>query len=415
MDAGRLTHRDTANGDMTNAAPRRAGALSAAEASPAQPDTAPAAKPPVVHIALVVLGVVAFLYFARPVVLPIFLACVGGMTLKPLIRWLSQCHIPPALSAAVVLSLLAAGVTIGFIQLGHPALTWMNEAPAHMAELRQRVQRMFPRVARFSQAATAVNNLGATADEQQRAPTVELKTSRFPGIFNWTGTFLVGTGETLVLLYLMLASGDLFLQKLVHVMPTFSDKKRAVDISHEIQQQMSNYLLSVSLINLGLGIIVGGGLYWLGVPNAAMWGMLIALLNFVPYFGPVAGISLLAIVGLLTFDSLWKGLLPPAWYLLLHLLEANFITPVLLGRRFTLNPVVIFVSLIFWTWLWGVSGALLSVPILVSIKVICERIPSMSRVGELLTSESNSIFDNLKLLRLRKLRVSADSASDSIS
>jgi predicted PurR-regulated permease PerM len=367
------------------------------------------------QIVLIVLGAIAFLYFARPVVLPIFLACVGGMTLKPLIRWLSHCHIPPALSAAVVLSLLAAGVTIGFIQLGRPALTWMNEAPAHMAELRQRVQRMFPRVARFSQAATAVNNLGATADEQQRAPTVELKTSRFPGIFNWTGTFLVGTGETLVLLYLMLASGDLFLQKLVHVMPTFSDKKRAVEISHEIQQQFSNYLVSVSLINLGLGMIIGGGLYWLGVPNAAMWGMLIALLNFVPYFGPVAGISLLAVVGLLTFDTLWKGLLPPAWYLLLHLLEANFIAPVLLGRRFTLNPVVIFVSLIFWTWLWGVPGALLSVPILVSIKVICERIPSMSRVCELLTSESNSIFDNLKELRLRKLRVSADSASGSNS
>jgi predicted PurR-regulated permease PerM len=218
-------------------------------------------------------------------------------------------------------------------------------------------------------------------------------------------------GESLVLLYLLLASGDLFLQKLVRVMPTMSDKKRAVEISHEIQQQISNYLFSVSLINTGLGIIVGGGLYWLGVPNAAMWGVLIALLNFIPYFGPFAGISLLAVVGLLTFDTLWKGLLPPAWYLLLHLLEANFITPVLLGRRFTLNPVVIFVSLMFWTWLWGVPGALLSVPILVSIKVICERVPSMSHISELLTSESNSIFDNLKMLRLRKPEAAADSSN----
>jgi len=189
------------------------------------------------------------------------------------------------------------------------------------------------------------------------------------------------------------------------------DKKRAVDISHEIQQQISNYLFAVSLINVGLGTLVGCGLYVLGVPNAAMWGMLIALLNFVPYFGPVAGISLLAMVGLLTFDSLWRGLFPPAWYLLLHLLEANFVTPVLLGRRFTLNPVVIFVSLIFWTWLWGVPGALLSVPILVSIKVICERVPATSHVSELLTSESNSIFDNLKLLRLRKRGASASSSS----
>jgi predicted PurR-regulated permease PerM len=388
--------------------------VTGSEAPPAQPDTAPEAKATPVQIALIALGAVAFLYVARPVVLPLFLACVGGMALKPLIRWLSQGHIPPALSAAVVLSLLVAGITIGFIQLGHPALTWMNEAPQHMTELRQKAQKLFPRVARFSQAAAAVDNLGATEEEQKKPSAVELKTSRVPTFINWTGTFLAGLGESLVLLYLLLASGDLFLQKLVRVMPTLRDKKRAVDISHEIQQQISNYLFSVSLINVGLGLIVGGGLYWLGVPNAAMWGMLIALFNFVPYFGPVAGISLLAIVGLLTFDTLWKGLLPPAWYLLLHLLEANFITPVLLGRRFTLNPVVIFVSLIFWTWLWGVPGALLSVPILVSTKVICDRFPSMSHVSELLTSESKSIFDNLKLLRPRKPGASAHTA-DSIS
>lgn len=172
-------------------------------------------------------------------------------------------------------------------------------------------------------------------------------------MLNWTGTLLAGLGETLVLLYLLLASGDLFLQKLVHVMPTLRDKKRAVEISHEIQQNISNYLFSVSLINLGLGMVVSGGLYFMCVPNAAMWGMFVALLNFVPYFGPVAGIVLLAAVGLLAFDTMWQGLLPPGWYLLLHLLEANLLTPVLLGRRFTLNPVVIFVSLIFWTWLWG--------------------------------------------------------------
>jgi predicted PurR-regulated permease PerM len=409
MEAGPPTHQNA-----TDVALPRPDALSATEASPAQPDMAPASKATSVQIALVVLGGVAFLYFARPVVLPIFLACVGGMALKPLIRWLSQYHVPPGLSAAVVLSLLVAGAAIGFIQLGHPALAWMNDAPQHMTELRQKVQKLFPRIGRFSQAADAVNNLAATEEEQKKAPAVELRTSRVPTVINWTGTFLVGLGESLVLLYLLLASGDLFLQKLVRVMPTLRDKKRAVDISHEIQQQISNYLFSVSLINLGLGIIVGGGLYWLGVPNAAMWGMLIALFNFVPYFGPVAGISLLAIVGLLTFDTLWQGLLPPAWYLLLHLLEANFITPVLLGRRFTLNPVVIFVSLIFWTWLWGVPGALLSVPILVSIKVICERLPSMSHVSELLTSESNSIFDNLKLLRLRKLGASAGSSESII-
>lgn len=354
---------------------------------PAEVIAAPSKRPPV-QIVLMALGVIAFLYFARSVVLPVILACVAAMTLKPLIRWLSYCRIPPAISAAVVLSLLVAGITIGFIQLGQPALAWINEAPRHMTELRQRVQKISPRVARFSQAATAVNNFGAAEDEQKKTTTVEVKTSRVPSAFiNWTGTLLIGVGETLVLLYLLLASGDTFLQKLVHVMPTLSDKKRAVEISHEIQQNISDYLFSVSLINIGLGIVVSLGLYFMGVPNAFMWGMLVAVLNFVPYFGPVAGVTLLASVGLLTFDTVWKGLLPPAWYLLLHLLEANLITPVLLGRRFTLNPVVIFVSLIFWTWLWGIPGALLSVPILVAIKIICDRVPAMSHVSELVTSE----------------------------
>ena len=339
------------------------------------------------QIGLLGLGAIAFLYFARPVILPVVLAGIAGMALKPLMRWFSWCHIPPALSAAVVVGLLVAAIAIGFFQLGRPAMTWMNDAPQHMAELRQRVQKLVPRLARFSEAAEAVNNLGATAAEVKKTPAVEVKDSRgTSSILNWTGTLLVGIGETLVLLYLLLASGDLFLQKLVHVMPTWREKKRAVEINHEIQQSISNYLFSVSLINLGLGLAVSTGLYFMGVPNAAMWGMLVAILNFVPYFGPIVGVSLLAIVGLLTFDKLWQGLLPSAWYLLLHLLEANLITPVLLGRRFTLNPVAVFISLMFWTWLWGMPGALLSVPILVSVKVVCDRFQSLSAVSELLAS-----------------------------
>jgi predicted PurR-regulated permease PerM len=174
-----------------------------------------AAKTTPVQIVLIVLGAMAFLYFARPVVLPVFLACVAGMTLKPLIRWSTCCRMPPALSAAVVLCLLLAGIVIGSLQLGRPALTWMNEAPQHMTELRQRFQKVFPRAARISQAAVAVNNLGATDEEKKQAPTVEVKDSRgTTSILNWTGTLLAGVGETLVLLYLLLASGDLFLQRM---------------------------------------------------------------------------------------------------------------------------------------------------------------------------------------------------------
>src|SRR5207302_732532 len=173
---------------------------------------------------------------------------------KPLIGWLSGYRIPPALSAAVVLLLLVSGVAFGFFELGRPAVAWANDAPRQLAELRQRVHRTFPRLQRFSQAAAAVDNLGATEEEkkeeQRTAPTVKVKDSRgAASVLNWTGTLLAGIGETLVLLYLLLASGDMFLQKLVRVMPTLHDKKRAVAMSHEVQENISKYLFSVSLIN----------------------------------------------------------------------------------------------------------------------------------------------------------------------
>ena len=370
----------------------RSNPLSNEPASASEP-IAPATRLTPAQIVYGAAGAVALLYFARPVLLPIVIACVAGMALKPVIRWLSQCHIPPVLGAALVLGILVTGIGIGSVQLGRPAIAWVNEAPEHMEKLRQRVQGLFRHAAWVNQTAAAVTALGATDAEQQKAVpagAAELKDTRIPSTFinwsriNWTGTFLAMVGETLVLLYLLLASGDLFLQKLVHVMPTMRDKKRAVETSRAIQQNISNYLFAVSLVNIGLGLVVCGGLYFLGVPNAAVWGLLVAVLNFVPYFGPVAGIILLSTVGLLSFETLWKGFLPSVLYLVLHLLEANLITPAVLGRRFTLNPVIIFVSLIFWTWLWGVPGALLSVPILVSFKVVCDRVASLSSVGKLL-------------------------------
>lgn len=341
------------------------------------------------QVILVVLGITAFLYFARPVMLPLFLACLVTMALKPVMNGLSYMRIPTVPSAAIVVVLLVATVSVGFVELGRPAIHWIDDAPDHITQLRGRVQKLLPTASSMGRAMDSVSDLGATEAEKKadrkKAPVVEIKDERgTSSILNWTGTVLAGLGEVLVLTYLLLASGDLFLHKFVHVMPTLRDKKRAVEISHEVQSNISNYLSSVLLINLGLGAVAAAGFFALGVPKAAMWGMLVALLNFVPYFGPVVVVVLLAAVGLLSFDALWQWLLPACWYLALHLLESNIVTPILLGRRFTLNPVAIFVSLIFWLWLWGIPGALISVPILVSIKAVCDRFPSASFVSELI-------------------------------
>ncbi len=205
-------------------------------------------------------------------------------------------------------------------------------------------------------------------------------------MFNWTGTALAGIVETVAMLFLLLASGDLFMQKMVHVMPTLRDKKNAVEMSHEIQQSISRYLFSVGLINICLGALVGAAFYFLHLPNAVMWGAVVVMANFIPYFGPILGMIAVALAGLISFDTVSQGLAPAGIYLACHLIEANLITPYALGRRFTLNPVVIFIFLIFCIWLWGIIGAFLAGPILVTLKVICDRINTLSPLGEFLAN-----------------------------
>jgi predicted PurR-regulated permease PerM len=338
---------------------------------------------------IVVLGVVALLFFGRPVILPLFLACLAAMALKPLMRGLSAVGLPPSPAAAIVCLVLLAGVTTGFVELGRPVMRWVDDAPQNIANLRTRFEKRFPNALRVGHALDAMSELGdnppAKKDGDKTVSTVEIREKRGTGsILNWTGTALAGLGETFVLIYLLLASGDMFMQKLVRVMPTLRDKKRAVEISHEVQLNISNYLFSVSLINTCLGGVAAAGFYFLGVPRAGMWGVLAAILNFVPYFGPVLVIGMLGIVGMTSFDTMPQCLMPACWYLILHLLESNFVTPILLGRRLTLNPVAIFVSIIFWFWLWGIPGALIAVPVLVSVKAACDRIPQASYISEII-------------------------------
>ncbi len=376
--------RETAAPDVGMAAgDTQAGAEAAARAEDA---TLVAPRPAAASlVVLAVLGLIAFLYFAQEVVVPVVLASVVGMSLQPLVRLLVRLHIPRFLAAAIVLGTFIAVVSYGFVRLGEPAMEWVNDAPVHLEQLREKLRAVLLPAAKISQAAAAVANLSATEENRPSPPTVEVKDKGLTNtLFNWTGNFVLGLIETLVLLFLLLASGEQFLPKLVALLPVLQDRKGAVEISRQIQQHISKYLFAISVLNLSLGVVVGAGLYFMGVPNPALWGAVAAILNFVPYFGPFAGVVIIGMVGLLSFSQLAAGLLPPAWYLTVHLVEANLITPVILGRRFTMSPVVIFISLMFWMWLWGITGALVAVPLLVSLKDVCERREILAPLRDLL-------------------------------
>jgi predicted PurR-regulated permease PerM len=335
---------------------------------------------------LATVAIIAFLYFARPVMLPLVAACMVAAGLNPLMRLFSYFRIPTVPSAVIIFIGLVVLTGIGLARLGQPAVSWVNDAPRHISDLRSRVHKFFPDAERTGNAVATVTGMETSEAAKKDAPGV--KAAETPGnaseVLNWTGTAVAQLGETLVLVCLLLAGGNTFTRKIIGMLPKPQDKKRAAEICQEMRHNISTYIFSVSLINISLGILCSIGFFMLGLPRPGMWGMVVTLLNFVPYFGPIFGIMLVAVVGVLSYDTVSQSLLPAGWYLLLHLLEANFVTPVLLSRRFSLNPVVIFFSLMFGLWIWGVTGALLAVPILVSVKTICARIPSVSAVSDII-------------------------------
>jgi len=247
------------------------------------------------------------------------------------------------------------------------------------------VRGLFWHAGQLSKAAAQVENMTNGTTEEKPTTKVEVKR---PGLADMalsaTTTFVAGAIETLVLLYFLLAYGDVFLQKLVKVLPDFRDKKEAVTIAREVQQNISSFLFTITLINATFGLLVGVGVWLVGLSNPILWGVAAALLNYIPYFGPITGVCILALAGLLTFDSVGHALVPPFIYLSLHALESNFITPMILGRRLTVNPLIIFISLMFWTWLWGIPGALLSVPLLMTLKIVCDHFEPLAPLGEFL-------------------------------
>ena len=346
------------------------------------------------RVVFIVLALIAFAHLARAVVLPLLLAWVASMTLKTPVNWLKQCPLPTALAAAIVVGVFVASISFTILHLGRPAVEWLAAAPDNFPKLKTKFQGALRPAAQLSAAASTVENI-TTVETTKKATPVEVKDNRVAGtVFTWTGSLLAGAGETVALLFLLLASGDLFLLKLVRAMPTLRDKKQAVEISREIQQSISTYLFSVGLINIGFGVAVGLILFLLGMPNALMWGGVAAFANFIPYLGPILGIGAVGLAGLLAFDTLGRGLLPACAYLLLHLVESNVVTPFALGRRFALNPVVIFIALTSCASLWGVMGAFLSVPLLVTMQAVCDRVPALAFLSELLASHQGTESDS---------------------
>jgi predicted PurR-regulated permease PerM len=334
---------------------------------------------------LTVLALLYTLYFARLFLIPIVFALLLNFLLSPLIRLMSRLWIKPPLGAAIVTLLLIGTMTGAVYELAGPAQGWAAIAPQSFARAQLRLHKIIRPVQQVSKNVEQAANAVDGTDPKSKSVVVQSATPSISSrLFGTTQRFLAGLLEVLILLYFLLAGGDLFLQKLIKVLPHFSDKVKAVEIARATESAVSAYLTTTLLLNVVEGALVAAVFYLLGMPNVFLWGALVACLEFVPYLGALTAVAVFTLAGLSAFSDVGRALLIPGSFLAINLIQANFVTPMLLGHRLTLNPVAIFIGLTFFFWIWGVPGAFLAVPLLATFKIFCDNITALAAIGEFL-------------------------------
>ncbi len=332
-------------------------------------------------IGMFIILVIGCLYLASTVFIPLAAALLIGFALAPLQRPLVCKGVPAPLMAALALVALVSVVTLTVVAVSTPALEWVDRTPTVSSQLREKFRPVAVSFASLEQASNEVARLTAI-DKKPSASAAAPSTPVMGRLLTGIQQIGVSLGLMLVLLYFLLAAGDMFKEKTVRLMPTFHDKRAVVSIISTIEREISSYLLTITGINIALGAVMGVSLYLLGMENALFWGTVVAVLNFIPYIGAVVGIALTTAAALLQFPDAERALLLPLIYFIVNGLEGSFITPSLLGRRFTINPIIMFFSVVIWTWLWGVPGALMAVPMTVVMNVIFSHIPSLNPLHE---------------------------------
>jgi len=339
-------------------------------------------------LGLLLIAVGGVLYLARVVFIPLAFAFMLSFLLGPLVTGLERLRMPRALGAALVVMALLGGVGFGALELAEPAADWIGRSPAVLQTLERKVRPWRRPVKDVSQLAERVERM-AKVDAKNGPQEVTLQPPSMLSTALDT-VWALGAGAIVVLfaLYFMLLSGDVLMGRVIAWVPDLRSQRHTADVLDSIQRGMSRYLGTVVCINLAVGSAVGTGMFFLHMPNAVLWGALAAVVNFVPYVGPLAGILTVGAVALVTFDKPGAALAPPLFYLVLASVEGNLITPLILGRTTELDPLVIFIWLLFWGWLWGVPGVIVAVPLLMLIKLTCEKSRVLAPIAALLSRNS---------------------------
>lgn len=333
--------------------------------------------------ALLALASIYTLYFAKALLLPIFLAVLVTIVLSPLVRALHRLLIPRALGAALVVLSILALLAVAIVQVSGPAGAWLERSPILKAQIESKIRTLRVPLAKAKEVTDNIEEMASVGEPAPAGVMVE-GPSLMQQIFAEAQNAMVNIVVVVVLVYFLLARGEASYRR---VLATMGDRERralwtgALDA---FQDSIGRYLLTVAIINGVLGIATALAMMLLDMPNPALWGILAGVMNFIPYAGALVTLGVIAVVSLLTFDQ-WAAIaLPPLVFLLLTGLEGQIISPMVVGKRLTLDPVAVFLSILFWGWLWGFAGMLLAVPILATIKIALNALEPLHPFGALI-------------------------------
>ncbi len=327
-------------------------------------------------IGLFVMAAIGALSFAQAFFIPVVFALLLALILSPIRRFLGTLGIGPGVSAALIMALVClAGVVVLFL-ISSSLATIVSDEPQLMNKVQDRIEELTGMLEPMRQAGEQLNEMQNSSGGPDRVVVRE------QGIFSlWAETTPYVAGQvmlSIVLATFLIASGDMFYEKLVQVMPNLSMKRKSLIIARDVENQLSTYFLTITAINIALGTVVGAAMWLLGMPDPVFFGVVAFALNYIPYVGSIIGIIFAFVMGIVTYDNVWMSLAPPFAYWIINTAEGQFITPVSVGKRLRLNAVAVFLSLAFWAWLWSFVGMFLSTPILIALKAFSLRTPELA-------------------------------------
>ena len=346
---------------------------------------------PYAVISLALLAILYTFYFATDLFLPIFIALFLSTILRPLVRHLCRIGLPASLAAALVLTVVIGTSVSATVNLSQPATEWVNRLPSLEREIRSKLWQVTESIEQAKQATEKIQKIAEVEDGKPPKSEVVVKgPSLLDKAFASTWLTFVQILIVIPLTFFFLSQDSTQTRRAISRIPWRAHQRSVEDLIDAVQQTVTRYLQISALIYLSLGIVTAILLYLLNMPNPVLWGALAALLGFIPYVGPMIVFCCISIVSLVTFDSWWQIGAPPLAYGLLTIVEGSFITPAILGRQLTISPIAIFLSMLVWTWVWGIPGALLSVPILVVMLTALRHLILIARDQPALRKEDES-------------------------